>query len=164
MIFLCFNLKHGWINGYFLKQQCKRLCRKDCAGMCLRGHHWQSDKIVYVHNPLSCFPVGRGLLQWLFQMRKPEAAAPVAVRQLMAVWLSPHCALFRLRRLCVSLLCSWERLQRTVWITAVIRRAFVLTWLSFITELGSAHFNGPSEPSAVHSTEPDVHKQPFWKE
>ena len=65
------------------------------------ARHWQSDKIVYVHNPLSCFPplLGRGLLQWLFQMRKPEAAAPVAVRQLMAVWLSPHCALFKLRGL-----------------------------------------------------------------
>ena len=74
------------------------------AAVCLKGHLWQSDKIVYVHNPLSCFPLGRGLLQWLFQMRKPEAAAPVAVRQLMAVWLSPHCALFKLGGLRRSLL------------------------------------------------------------
>lgn len=57
------------------------------------------DKIVYVHNPLSLFTLGFGLLQWLFQMRKPEA---VAVRQLKAVWLSPRCSLLRLKRLFLS--------------------------------------------------------------
>lgn len=45
------------------------------------------------------FPLSLGWLLWLFQTRKPEAKAPVAGRQLMAVWLSLallHRALFKL--------------------------------------------------------------------
>lgn len=94
-------------------------------------------------------PLGCGLLQWLFQMRKPEAMAPVAVRQLMAVWLCPHCALFKSSQGCVTRPCSCERLQSSASITALIHTAFVLTWSSFITQLGSAHFNEPTMECTV---------------
>lgn len=65
---------------------------------------------------------------------------------------------------CVALLCSWECLQSSAWITAVIQRAFVLTWLSFITELISAHFTWPPVECRVEGTEPEGNKQPFYKE
>lgn len=51
------------------------------------------------------FPLSLGWLLWLFQTRKPEAKAPVAGRQLMAVWLSLallHRALFKLDAVLLS--------------------------------------------------------------
>lgn len=107
-----------------------------------------------MHKFHPCFPPGRGLLQWLFQLREPEAAAPADVRQSAAAWLSPHYALLCSGG-CVTLLCSWEHLQSNAYITAVIK-GFVLTRLSFITELQSAHFNGPSVECTLADSE---HKQ-----
>lgn len=132
------------------------------AGVCLKGRLWQSDKIVYVHNPLSCSPsvvvCYSGFSRW-------------GNLKLRLLWLSGRSWPFGspLTVLCLSsegrvalCSCSWERLQSSASITAVIQRAFVLTWLSFITELGSAHFNGPSVECTVEGSEPDGQKQPFF--
>lgn len=62
---------------------------------------------------------------------------------------------------CVALLCSWECLQKLCLNRCSYPESFVLTWLSFITELGSAHFNGPSVECTVEGSEPDGHERPL---
>lgn len=72
-------------------------------------------------------------------MRKPEAVVPVVVRQLMAVWLCSHWAVWFKLAGPGSLSSATGSAFKALLESLQLSRAFVLTWLSFITELRSAN-------------------------
>lgn len=94
-------------------------------------------------------------------MRKPEAVAPVAVRQLMEAWLPPpplYGALFRLRELPLSPL-QLEVPSKDCLNCRSYPESFCFDLVKFYHRLGSAHLIGPSVERTAEGSEPGGNKR-----
>lgn len=106
---------------------CSHLCKTHCIpeeDVCWHGHAG-TPLTTRQHSAWARRPPQFPLLQWLFQMRRPKAEAPVAVRQSVARWHCPLCALA-----CVALLC-WESFK------ALLLSTELLFWLGQVLSQSS---------------------------